>query len=142
MLILKMIWNNGIYMCVYIYIYLIWDYFYYFSVTFNVCFCQHSKYIQSNSFDVQSDELYSFKNFHLFFFHINPNLVFRKMYILKRGWNLGFFVTFNITLRHIFTENFIEFPQVVQKIWRNSLSILGNFHQFFGFFEITLLQRN
>ena len=27
-----------------------------------------------------------------------------------------FFVTFNIILRHIFPENFIEFPQVVQKI--------------------------
>ena len=32
-------------------------------------------------------------------------------------------MTFNIILRHIFPENFIEFPQVVQKIWRNSLSI-------------------
>ena len=27
-----------------------------------------------------------------------------------------FFVTFNIILKHIFFENFIEFPQVVQKI--------------------------
>ena len=27
-----------------------------------------------------------------------------------------FFVTFNIILKHIFPENFIEFPQVVQKI--------------------------
>ena len=27
-----------------------------------------------------------------------------------------FFVTFNIILRHIFAENFIECPQVVQKI--------------------------
>ena len=27
-----------------------------------------------------------------------------------------FFVIFNIILRHIFPENFIEFPQVVQKI--------------------------
>ena len=27
-----------------------------------------------------------------------------------------FFVTFNTILRHIFPENFIEFPQVVQKI--------------------------
>ena len=27
-----------------------------------------------------------------------------------------FFATFNIILKHIFPENFIEFPQVVQKI--------------------------
>ena len=27
-----------------------------------------------------------------------------------------FLVTFDIILRHIFPENFIEFPQVVQKI--------------------------
>ena len=27
-----------------------------------------------------------------------------------------FFVTFNIVLKHIFPENFIEFPQLVQKI--------------------------
>ena len=40
-----------------------------------------------------------------------------------------FLVTFNIILRHIFPENFIEFPQVVQMIWRNSLSILANFCQ-------------
>ena len=31
----------------------------------------------------------------------------------KKPW---FFVIFNIILRHIFPENFIEFPQVVQKI--------------------------
>ena len=30
------------------------------------------------------------------------------------------FVTFNLILRHIFPENFIEFPQVGQKIWENS----------------------
>ena len=56
-----------------------------------------------------------------------------------------FFVTFNIILKDIFPENFIEFPQVVQKICRNTLSILANFInflQFFEFFDITLLQRN
>ena len=47
-----------------------------------------------------------------------------------------FFVTFNIILRHIFPENFIEFPQVVQKILRNSQSILANFHQFSSIFWI------
>ena len=30
----------------------------------------------------------------------------------------------------IFNEDFIEFPQVVQGIWRNSLLTLANFHQF------------
>ena len=55
-----------------------------------------------------------------------------------------FFVTFNIIISHIFPENLIEIPQVVQKTWRISLSILIifiNFHQFFGFPEISLLQR-
>ena len=45
-----------------------------------------------------------------------------------------FFVTFNIILKYIFPENLIEFPQVVQKICRNTLSILAifiNFRQFF-----------
>ena len=32
-----------------------------------------------------------------------------------------FFGTFNIIISHIFPENFIEIPQVVQKLWRISL---------------------
>ena len=55
------------------------------------------------------------------------------------------FVTFNITSKHIFPENFVEFPQIVQKIWRNSLSMLGIFVNFppfffflFSFFFLTL----
>ena len=51
-----------------------------------------------------------------------------------------FFVFF--MLKHIFSQNFIEFPQVVQKIYRNSLSILAIFTNFPQFFGITLLQRN
>ena len=47
-----------------------------------------------------------------------------------------FLVTFNIILRHNFPENFIKFPQLVQKIWRNSLSILANFHKFSSIFWI------
>ena len=47
-----------------------------------------------------------------------------------------FFVTFNVILRHIFPENLIEFPQVVQKIRRNSLSMLANFHEFSSIFCI------
>ena len=56
-----------------------------------------------------------------------------------------FIVTFNIIISHSFPENFIEIPQVVQKIRNISLSILAifiDFHQFFGFFDISLLQRN
>ena len=34
----------------------------------------------------------------------------------KESVKLWFFVTFNIILKHILPENFIEFPQVVQKI--------------------------
>ena len=47
------------------------------------------------------------------------------------------FLTFNIIISHIIPENFIEIPQVVQKIWRLSLTILAifiDFYQFFGFF--------
>ena len=56
-----------------------------------------------------------------------------------------FFVTFKIIIRHIFPKDFIEIPQVVQKLWRISRSILAifiDFYQFFGFFDISLLQRN
>ena len=40
-----------------------------------------------------------------------------------------FFVTFNIVLKYIFPENFIEF-------YRNFLSVLPNFHQFSSVFWI------
>ena len=45
-----------------------------------------------------------------------------------------FFVIFNIIIGHIFPENSVEIPQVFQKIWRISLSILA-------IFIISLLQR-
>ena len=74
-----------------------------------------------------------------------------KKYLMKtltlkrlRGWNPGF-LWLLILSEDIFPGNFIEFPQVVQKIWTISLSILTifiHFHRFFGFFNITLLQRN
>ena len=63
-------------------------------------------------------------------------VVFQKTYLLKRGWNPGFFVTFNTILKHIVPENFIEFPLVVQKIWITSLSILTIFINFPRFFRI------
>ena len=46
-----------------------------------------------------------------------------------------------VLISHIFRENFIEIPQVLQNIWRFSPSIL-TFSLIFGFFEISLLQRN
>ena len=47
-----------------------------------------------------------------------------------------FFVTFNITISHIFSENFIEVPQVAQKIRRFSPSILTIFTIFIDFSDI------
>ena len=55
-----------------------------------------------------------------------------------------FFVTFNTIICHIFPETFIGIPQVVEKTWRLSLSILAifsNLYHFFGFFDITMLQK-
>ena len=55
-----------------------------------------------------------------------------------------FFVTYT-NISHVFPVNFIEIYQVVQKIWRISLSILAifiDFHRYFEFFDISLLQRN
>ena len=67
----------------------------------------------------------------------NLFMVLRKTYLLKRLWNPGFlWLLFNIILKHIFPNNFIKFSQVVQKIWRNSLLILVNFHQFSSIFCI------
>ena len=56
-----------------------------------------------------------------------------------------FFVTVNIIISYIFSEYVIEIPQTVQKLSRIYLSILAifiDFHQFSGFFDISLLQRN
>ena len=70
---------------------------------------------------------------------------FSKNVSFKERVKPCFFVTFNIIIRYIFSENFIEIPQVVQKLWRIYLSILAifmDFNQFFGFFDISLLQKN
>ena len=45
-----------------------------------------------------------------------PPCGFSKNLTSEERMKPWFFVTFNITLRHIFPENFIKFPQVVQKI--------------------------
>ena len=70
---------------------------------------------------------------------------FLKIVSSKQKVKPWFFVTFKIIIRHIFPKNFIEIPQVVLKLWRISLSVLAifiDFYQFFGFFDISLLQRN
>ena len=46
---------------------------------------------------------------------LNPN-DFSKIVSSKEREKPWFFVTFNIILRHIVPENFIEFPLVLQKI--------------------------
>ena len=66
---------------------------------------------------------------------------FSKIVSSKQRVKPWFFETFKIIIRHILLENFLEIPQVVQKLWRISLSILAifiNFYQFFGYFDISL----
>ena len=48
-----------------------------------------------------------------------PHCGFSKSLSSKEGRKSWFFVTFNINIimSHILPENFIEIPQVVQKIW-------------------------
>ena len=70
-----------------------------------------------------------------------PPCGFFKNAPFKQSVKPWFFVTFNIIVSHIFLENFIEIPQVVQKVWRLFLSIVAifiNFYQCFGFFDISL----
>ena len=58
-----------------------------------------------------------------------------------RGVKSWIFVTFNIIISHIYLENCIEITQVLQKIWRLSLSIVAIFIDFchvLGFFDISL----
>ena len=74
--------------------------------------------------------------------NLTTPLVFPKLYLLKRGCTLLFFVAFHIIISHIFPENFILIPQFAQEIWWFSVSILTifiNFYQFFGFFYVFLL---
>ena len=66
-------------------------------------------------------------------------VIFRKMFLLKRGLNPGFF---NIIVSYIFPKNLLKIPEVVQEIWRMSLSILPIFIDFLWFFVIPSLQRN
>ena len=58
---------------------------------------------------------------------------FSKYVSSKERVKAWFFVTFNIIISHIFPENFIEITQVVQNLWRISLSILAIFINFLDF---------
>ena len=46
-----------------------------------------------------------------------------------------FFMTFNIIISHIFPENFSEISEVVQRIWKLSLSIWTIFINFINFLD-------
>ena len=52
-----------------------------------------------------------------------------------------FFVTLNIIISHVFPENFIEIPQVVQKIWIFSPSILTVFIDFSDFSHFVVVKK-
>ena len=64
---------------------------------------------------------------------MTPSVIF-QICSFYRGDKALFFVTFNIFIRHIFPENWIEIPQVVRRIWKFSSTILANFITFFFFF--------
>ena len=67
-------------------------------------------------------------------FDPTPRVWFSKNAFSKESETLGFFVIFNIIISHVFRKNFIEIPQVVQKIWRFSSPILTIFIDFFSSF--------
>ena len=71
-------------------------------------------------------------------FDLHPLQFFQKLSCRERvkPWN---FVTFNITISHIFPKNFIEVPRVVLGKWKLSLSILTIFINFpnFLYFLVT-----
>ena len=77
--------------------------------------------------------------------NLTPPVFFFKDVSGKEIVNSWFLVTFSIIISHIIPESFTEIHQVVQKIWRLSLTKLAsfiNFSQFFGFFDICLSETN
>ena len=58
---------------------------------------------------------------------------FSKNVCCKERVKPWFFVALNNSISHIFPENIIEIPQVVQKLWRIYLSILAIFINFLDF---------
>ena len=68
-------------------------------------------------------------------------VVFPKLYFLERRWSPWFLVTYNIIIRDIFHENFIEIHHLVQKIWRFSLSILVVSANFLDFWHLLVAKK-
>ena len=68
--------------------------------------------------------------------NLTPPCRFSKNISSKERVKSSFFVTFNIILKHIFPKDFIEFPQVVQKIWKKFSVNISYFHQFSSTFWI------
>ena len=71
----------------------------------------------------------------------DPPCGFSKTVSSKERVKHCFFVTFNIIIRHVFPENFIEIPQVVQKIWRISLSAKSFFNKVAALRSAPLLKK-
>ena len=63
-----------------------------------------------------------------------PLWIFQKYIFWREDVKPCFFLTFNVFISHIFSENFIQIPPVVQKIWRFSLSIFTIFIDCFFIF--------
>ena len=61
-------------------------------------------------------------------------VVFQKMYLLKERVKTCYFRTFNIIISHIFPENVIKIPQIVEKIMKNLSANISYFHRFFWIF--------
>ena len=69
-----------------------------------------------------------------------PPYGFSKSVSSKESVKPSFFVALNIIIRHIFSENFIEIPQVVQKLWRISVYV-SYFHRFSSIFRHFLVTK-
>ena len=94
---------------------------------------------------VELSVLFSYTIFdHQFYFKkISVYHSFTLDYLHPQNWiflreDPWLFITFNIIIRHIFPEIFIEISQVVWKIWRYDVNI-NYFQQFFGFFDPAIL---
>ena len=62
-----------------------------------------------------------------------------RVKISETDFKTLFFVTYNITISHIFPQKFIKLREIIWKIWRFSSSILTTWMNFHIFFHISLL---
>ena len=98
---------------------------------------------------VQNIRINSWKTGHILLKNLLLKLIFQDeghlygncLFYIFSFWLKCFpvFCDFNIIRSHIFPENFIEIPLVVQKIWRFSFSILTNFIDFSDFLTKKLM---